>query len=78
MHKLSWQLLKNIFLSVLALAAGAGWLYVIYDEHRAKEPMEIVKKHFVFYPEYSHEAGAKDNAATRARRNAGKLPIRFH
>jgi hypothetical protein len=53
MQKLSWQLLKNVFLGVLAFIAGAGWLYVIYNEHRSKEPMEVVKKHFIFYPEYS-------------------------
>jgi hypothetical protein len=54
MHKSAWHLLKNISLAVLAFAAGAGWLYVIYNEHRSKQPLEIVRKHFVFYLEYAH------------------------
>jgi hypothetical protein len=64
MHKPAWQLLKNVLLSVLAFAAGAGWLYVIYNEHRSKEPMEIVKKHFVFYPEYSHGSWREGQCAS--------------
>jgi hypothetical protein len=45
---------KHICLVLLALVAAAGWFYVIYNEDRAKKPVEIVKKHFVFYSEYSH------------------------
>ncbi len=53
MHESSWQRFKNALLICLVLVAAAAWLYVIYNEHRANDPMEIVKKHFVFYPEYA-------------------------
>jgi len=39
---------------VLLCGAAAGWLYVIVNGRRQKEPMVAVKKHFLFYPEYSH------------------------
>ncbi len=45
---------RRAFLTLLVLASAAGWLYVIYNQNRAKDPLEVVKKHFVFYPEYSH------------------------
>jgi len=45
---------KNASFILFALVAAAGWSYVIYGNHRANDPIEIVKKHFVFYPEYSH------------------------
>ena len=44
---------KNVALLLCVIFAGAGWLYVIYNQHRSNEPVEIVKKHFVFYREYS-------------------------
>ena len=49
-----WRHLQSVVLILSFVAGGAGWLYVIYNDHRSKEPAEIVKKHFVFYPEYSH------------------------
>jgi len=51
-----WHHLKHAPLILCVLLAAAGWLYVIYNEHRSNDPMEIVKKHFVFYPEYSRGA----------------------
>jgi hypothetical protein len=45
---------KNAVLILLGVAGVAGWLALIYIQHRANQPIEIVKKHFVFYPEYSH------------------------
>ncbi len=36
------------------LGAAAGWLYIAVNQHRQNDPMGIVKKHFLFYPEYSH------------------------
>ena|SRR5271165_1662831 len=54
MQKSSWRRLEYGSLTLLVVAAAAGWLYVIYNQHRANDPVEIVKKHFVFYPEYSH------------------------
>ena len=71
MQKSAWQLLKNIFLSVLAFAAGASWLYVIYNEHRSKQPMEIVRKHFIFYPEYARGSWREGQCS-----NAGKEKCR--
>jgi len=67
MQKSSWQLLKNIFLGVLVFAAGAGWLYVIYNEHRSKQPLEVVRKHFIFYPEYSHGSWREGPCADRSK-----------
>jgi hypothetical protein len=67
MQKSSWQLLKNIFLGVLVFAAGAGWLYVIYNEHRSKQPLEVVRKHFIFYPEYSHGSWREGQCADRSK-----------
>jgi len=54
MQELSWGRFKHAFLIVLVFVAAAGWLYVIVNEHRQNDPMGIVRKHFVFYPEYSH------------------------
>jgi hypothetical protein len=53
MRESSWQRFKNALLILLVVVAAAGWMYVIYNAHRANDPTEIVRKHFVFYPEYS-------------------------
>ncbi len=45
---------RRAFLTFLVVASAAGWLYVIYNQNRAKDPLEVVRKHFVFYPDYSH------------------------
>ena len=42
-----------LFVIACALSA-AGWWFLVYEGNRAKDPMEIVRKHFVFYPDYSH------------------------
>jgi hypothetical protein len=49
-----WRRLKNALLIFCLVVAAAGWGYVIYSDRRSKDPVEIVKKHFVFYPQYSH------------------------
>lgn len=54
MQRSSWSHFKSAFLILLTLVAAAGWLYVIYNQRKSNEPVEIVQKHFVFYPEYSH------------------------
>ena len=62
-----WHRFKNASLISCLVIAAAGWGYVIYNEHRSKEPVEIVKKHFVFYPEYAHgvwREGVCSNAGT--------------
>jgi hypothetical protein len=48
-----WRHFKNVALLLCVIFAAAGWLYVIYNQHRSNEPVEVVKKHFVFYREYS-------------------------
>ncbi len=53
MAKVSWHHFKNALLILLVFVAAAGWLYVIVNERRQNDPMAIVRKHFVFYPEYS-------------------------
>ena len=54
MEKAFWRHFKNALLILVVLAAAAGWLYVIVNAHRQNDPVVIVRKHFVFYPEYSH------------------------
>jgi len=63
MREFYWHHFKHAFLILLTLVAVAGWLYVIYKEERSNEPMEIVKKHFVFYPEYSHGVWREEECA---------------
>jgi len=54
MEKGFWHYFKHTSLVLLVFLAAAGWLYVIVNEHRQNDPMAIVRRHFVFYPEYSH------------------------
>jgi hypothetical protein len=54
MQGASWDRFRNAIFVLLVLVASAGWLYVIVNEHRQNDPVGIVRKHFVFYPEYSH------------------------
>jgi hypothetical protein len=54
MHESFWRRFKLALQIFLLFVGAAGWSYVLYNEHRAHEPVEIVKKHFLFYPEYSH------------------------
>jgi hypothetical protein len=58
-----WSHLKNVSLLVLAVVAAAGWLYVLYNGKQANSPVQIVKKHFVFYPEYSHGVWREEQCA---------------
>ena len=54
MQRSYWHHFKQTSVILLTLGAAAGWFYIIYKGRRANDPMEIVKKHFVFYPPYSH------------------------
>jgi hypothetical protein len=36
----------------LVAACAAGWGAVAWIQHKAKDPVDVVRKHFVFYPEY--------------------------
>jgi hypothetical protein len=49
-----WNHCKNGLLILVAVLAGAGWAWVIHIRNLANSPTEVVKRHFVFYPEYSH------------------------
>jgi len=55
--------LKNGLFALSILAAGGGWGYVVYNQHQSHDPLEIVRKHFVFYPEYSHGIWGKSQCA---------------
>ncbi len=48
----------------MVLAAVAGWAYVAVNVHRQKDPVVIVKKHFLFYPEYSHGVWTEASCTT--------------
>jgi hypothetical protein len=54
MQGFGWHHIRRAILTLCVAVAAAGWLYVIYNERRSHDPTEIVKKHFVFYPDYSH------------------------
>src|SRR5579863_3637360 len=45
---------KSIFLILVVVASGLGWLYIFVNGRRQNEPMQVVKNHFAFYPDYSH------------------------
>ena len=59
---------------VLLCGAAVGWLYVIVNGRRQREPMVVVKKHFLFYPEYSHGVWREGRAGNPRlqRRDAAK------
>ena len=46
---------------LLAVGAAAGWLYVAVNQRRQNDPTGIVKRHFFFYPEYSHGAWSESS-----------------
>jgi hypothetical protein len=52
MATLKQKLEYGITIALIA-GAAAGWIYVIVNQHRQNDPLGIVKKHFLFYPEYS-------------------------
>jgi len=76
------QQLEYGLLTLLALGAAAGWLYVIFNEHRQNDPMGIVRRHFLFYPEYSHgvwregSCGQIDVGTGKCREITYTVPVR--
>lgn len=52
----------------------------MYLDHRANEPIEIVKKHFVFYPDYSrgawNEQPCTKPAAQKCRQVTYTVPVK--
>jgi hypothetical protein len=79
-QKLIRQHLTSASLTFLCLVGAAVWLYVIYAGRRAHDPVEIVKKHFVFYPEYSHgvwrEAKCANVASEGCRNVTYTVPVK--
>ncbi len=73
MHESFWHRFKLALQILLLLVAAAGWSYVLYNEHRAHEPVEIVKKHFLFYPEYSHGVWREDLCASMDRKKCREV-----
>jgi len=47
------QKIEYGLLILLALGSAAGWGYIAFNQRQQSDPMGIVKKHFLFYPEYS-------------------------
>jgi hypothetical protein len=39
---------------VLVVGGGIGWAGLAWFQHKAKDPIAIVRDHYVFYPEYRH------------------------
>ena len=76
----SWVHVKHGFLILLGSAAVAAWLVLMYLDHRANQPVEIVKKHFVFYPEYSHgvwnDQPCAESAAQECRLVTYTVPVK--
>lgn len=64
MQGFPWRHVKHGALMLLLLVAAAGWLCVIYAEHRSNEPIEVAKRHFVFYPQYSHGVWREEECAS--------------
>src|ERR1700733_9738118 len=78
--RLHFKHVKHAFLALLTLAGAAGWLLVIYAQNRSNEPMEIVKKHFAFYPEYQRgiwrEAPCSDPGEKKCREITYTVPVK--
>lgn len=53
-HKMFRRHFKTALFVIACALSAAGWWFLIYQGNRAKDPLEIVRRHFVFYPEYSH------------------------
>jgi hypothetical protein len=54
-------------LAFLCLVAAAGWVYILYTQNRANNPLEIVRKHFVFYPDYSRGVWREEKCSQAGR-----------
>jgi hypothetical protein len=73
MQGFSWRHFKHAFLGVLTLAGAAGWMFVIYAQNRSNEPMEIVRKHFAFYPEYQRGVWREAQCASLDRKKCREI-----
>jgi hypothetical protein len=48
---------------VVVAACVVGWAGLAWMQHRAKEPVAVVREHFIFYPEYRAGAWTKSACA---------------
>jgi hypothetical protein len=59
----------------LAAACGIGWGALVWIQHRAKDPVVVVRQHFVFYPEY--RSGSWSESACAASERAGCREVTY-
>lgn len=64
----------------LVIAGGIGWAALVWVQHKAKDPIEVVRKHYVFYPEYRggvwSEAACDSNDRTGCKRVTYIVPVK--
>ena len=64
----------------LVIACAAGWAALAWVQHKAKDPIEVVRKHYVFYPEYRGGVWSEDacetNDGTRCKRVMYTVPVK--
>lgn len=71
----------------LVVVCGIGWAGLAWIQHRAKDPVAVVREHFVFYPEYRSGAWTKAACSTSERAGCSEVaytvnvgacgPVRF-
>jgi hypothetical protein len=63
----------------LVIAGGIGWAALACVQHKAKDPIEVVRKHYVFYPEYRggvwSEGACDANDRTGCKRVTYTVPV---
>ncbi len=59
----------------LVAACALGWGAVAWIQHQAKDPVAVVRKHFVFYPEY--RGGAWSEGACAEGERAGCKAVTY-
>jgi hypothetical protein len=59
----------------LVVAGGVGWAALGWVQHKAKDPIAIVRDHYVFYPAY--RGGVWSEGACDATERAGCKRVRY-
>jgi hypothetical protein len=59
----------------LVVVCAVGWGALLLVQHRAKDPVEVVRKHFVFYPEY--RSGRWSESACAGNERAGCEHVKY-
>jgi hypothetical protein len=59
----------------LAVVCAVAWGALAWVQHAAKDPIAIVRKHFVFYPEYRN--GSWSKGVCRAGERAGCTAVTY-